>query len=70
VTASWQRCIEPGHWVIGGRHVRAVYLGRSRHILSWNVQQLYDDPVPPPAGFLYLDDARDWIRAMDSEKSA
>jgi hypothetical protein len=55
-----QRCVEPGHWIIEGRHVRAVYEGRSRKIMSWSVQGFDGEPVPPP--FFYLADARDWIR--------
>jgi hypothetical protein len=55
-----QRCVEPGHWLIEGRHVRAVFQGRSRKVMSWSVMAFDGEPVPPP--FIYLDDARDWIR--------
>jgi hypothetical protein len=55
-----QRCVEPGHWLIEGRHVRAVYQGRSRKVLSWTVG-VFDDEVSP-APFGTLNEARDWIR--------
>jgi hypothetical protein len=64
-----QRCIEPGHWLIEGRHVRAVYEGRGRKIMSWTVGRFDDDREAPPAsGFLYLADAREWI-AGQNERS-
>jgi hypothetical protein len=58
-----QRCIEPGHWLIEGRHVRAVYQGRSRNIQGWNVD-VFDDEATLPA-FTYLADARNWIRNQE-----
>lgn len=57
------KCVEPGHWVIGGRHVRAVYQGRSRKILEWVIDGI------PGGGFLYLNDAREWIRNQDRRQS-
>lgn len=55
-----QKCIEPGHWLIEGRHVRAVYFGRSRNVQCWSVMAFEGEDIPPP--FIYLSDARDWIR--------
>ena len=46
-----RRCIETGHWVIGGRRVRAVYEGRSRHIMRWNVDIRAGEEEP---GSFYL----------------
>lgn len=60
VTPLEQKCIEPGHWRIEGRDVRAVFQDRSRDALSWNVTGL--DGEKPPNPFLYLSDVRDWIR--------
>jgi hypothetical protein len=57
-----QRCIEPGHWLIEGRHVRAVYQGRSRNVLGWNVEQLPGDRGFGPSPFGTLAAAREWIR--------
>jgi hypothetical protein len=57
-----QRCVEPGHWIIEARHVKAIYQGRSRHVIGWNVERLAGDPEPPPHAFGTLADARDWIR--------
>jgi hypothetical protein len=58
-----QRCVEPGHWVIEGRHVKAVYQGRSRNILGWYIPIRMDgDPDTPSGLFRTLDEARDWIR--------
>lgn len=60
-----QRCIVPGHWLIEGRHVRAVYEGRSRKIMSWSVEALEGDTDVPPA-FIYLNDVRKWIRNQEN----
>lgn len=61
-----QKCIEPGHWLIEGRHVRAVYFGRSRNVQCWSVHPLDGDEDVPVGGFLYLSDARDWIRDQEA----
>ena len=58
-----QKCIEPGHWLIGGRHVRAIYQGRSRTILGWNIEVL--DGEVNPGSLDYLRYARDWIRNQE-----
>jgi hypothetical protein len=58
-----QKCIEPGRWIIGGRHVRAVFEGRSRKIMFWNVDGL--DGENPPNPFFYLREAREWIRNQE-----
>jgi len=60
-----QRCVEPGHWIIEGRHIRAVYEGRSRKVMSWSVEVLPGDKNVP-AAFIYLDDVREWIRSQKS----
>jgi hypothetical protein len=55
-----QRCIEPGHWLIEGHHVRAVYQGRSRNVLSWDIDVFPGETLPGIIGTLR--EARDWIR--------
>lgn len=55
-----QRCIEPGRWIINGRRVTAVYQGRSRNTLCWNIHKLPGEDPPNP--FWHLAEARDWIR--------
>lgn len=57
----WGRCIAPGHWFIAGHDVRAVYQGRSRAILEWTIDGTH-------RGFLYLDDARNWIENHGTEQ--
>jgi hypothetical protein len=59
-----QRCIEPGHWVIEGRHVRANYQGRSRKILGWDVETLPGEVGQSP--FATLASVREWIREQAS----
>jgi hypothetical protein len=62
-----QRCIEPGHWLIEGRRVKAIYQGRSRNVLGWNVQTLEGDEDPGPSPFGTLAAAREWIRNQGQE---
>lgn len=61
------KCVEPGHWVIGGRRVRAVYQGRSSSIMGWKVEPAYDDTEVPPDRFIFLNDVREWIRDQEQE---
>jgi hypothetical protein len=60
-----QRCIEPGHWYIEGRHVRAVYQGRSRNVLAWDIDVFPGET--PPGRISTLSQARDWIRDQKGE---
>lgn len=54
------RCVEPGHWLIGGYHVKASFQGRSRTIAHWYIMDAHERPGTPPY-FIYLRDVREWI---------
>jgi hypothetical protein len=58
--------IESGHWFIKGRHVRAIYQGRSRNIIGWNIDELPGDPPQPVIPFATLREARHWIQEITS----